>query len=419
VASRAVALSYAARRLRDKQIVHRITSSTSTLGKTTRADILYGPQVPGAPEVTEQVAMGNPFFGRAVDLLCNAVAGTEWYARRYDPALGIRAPLPDQPNIVTDPSPLQPLWNYRWAAAEDGILYGNHFALQGELDWRTGRPGWIVPLPADEVWIMTDPASPGWYQWVIGGEAFDPVEIFHVAFGARSGEILGRGVLQQHLDWLSGVEAAEQWSRDAFAAGALPPAVLSVRAVPNQTQLDDIKAKWRDITSVREPVVLPEGTTLTPIVGNAQTSQLIEARKWNATAVANAVGVPVWKLGLEGPTMTYQSVETGDIDFVRDSVDRFARPITEAVSKWQLPAGTDVVWDYDSRMRADQKSVAEVLVAYTAAGILTIDEARARLGRGPLPATGQSAAPPAAENTDATADAAAAAAAELNTIGVG
>jgi len=416
VASRAVALTYAARRLRDKQLVTRIGSSTTT--RWTRADILYGPQQPDAPIVTEYIAMGNPFFGRAVDLICNAAAGTDWYARRFDPTLGIRAPLADQPSIVTDPSPLQTLWNYRWAATEDLINYGNHFGLNGELDWRTGRPGWIVPLPADEVWIMTDPANPGWYQWVIGGETFDPDEIFHVSAGARSGEILGRGVLQQHADWLSGVEAAEKWSRDVFAAGALPPAVITVSNAATQTQIEEVKTKWREIASTREPVVLPNGTELKPVVGNAQQSQLIEARQWNAVAVANVVGVPVWKLGLEGPTMTYQNVETGDIDFVRDSVDRYARPLTEAISKWLLPGGTDVVWDYDSRMRADQKSVADVLVAYVDAQILTKDEARARLGRGPLPAASEP-PPAAAENTDANVDAAVDAAAELNTIGVG
>jgi len=396
--------------------VNRITSPRADQ-RWTRAEILYGPGVPDVPVVTENSAMGNPFFGRAVDLICNAAAGTDWYARRYDQQLGIRAPLPDQPNIVTDPSPLQTLWNYRWGATEDLILYGNHFGLNGDLDWRTGRPGWIVPLPADEVWIMTDPASPGWYQWVIGGEAFDPDEIFHVSAGARSGEILGRGVLAQHHDWLAGVEAAEQWSRDVFAAGALPPAVITVNSAAGQTDLDKVKAKWREVMSTREPIVLPNGTELKPIVGNAEQSQLIEARTWNATAVANVVGVPVWKLGLEGPTMTYQNVETGDIDFVRDSVDRYARPLTEGMSKWMLPAGTDVVWDYDSRMRADQKSVADVLVAYVNAEILTVDEARARIGRGPMPAA--PVAPAAAENNTTHLDDAAAAAAELNTIGVG
>jgi HK97 family phage portal protein len=357
----------------------------------TRADILGltldGPLVPQLPPVTEEQAMAMPPFGRSVALVANALAGTDWVARRHDRETGLKLPVEDQPNIVTDPSPLQTLWSYRWAAGVDGILYGNHFGLNGELDWRTGRPGWIIPIPADQVWIMTDPASPGWYQWVIGGETFDLDEIFHIPFGNRSGEILGLGVLQQYSGWLTGAQAAEEFSRDVFAAGALPPAVITVNNAANQTQLDDLKTKWREIVSAREPVILPNGTVVTPIVGNAMQSQLVEARTWNAQMVANVVGVPGWKLGLDGPTMTYQNVETGDIDFVRDSVDRWGRPITEAYSKWMLPGGTELAWMYDSRMRADQKTMAEVYGSYVRDGILTVDEVRAKLGYPPAPAT--------------------------------
>lgn len=401
MASRAVALSYAARRLRSNQIIQQ--SVRSPLGQTSKAQILYGPDAVSAPIVTEQVAMGIPAFGRAVALLANAIAGTEWYARKLDKDLGIRVPLEDQPSIVTDPSPLQTIGGYRWAVAEDGILYGNHFALNGDIDWRTGRPGWLVPLPADQVWILTDPGNPGWYQWVIGGETFDLDEIFHISFGARSGEILGRGVLDQYSDWLSGVEAAEEYSRDIFAAGALPPAVITTNQGATQTQLDELKLKWKNIVAAREPVILPTGTVVTPVVGNSEQAQLVEARTWNAQQVANAVGVPGWKLGLDGPTMTYQNVETGDIDFVRDSVDRWGRPITETISKWLLPAGTELVWDYDSRMRADQKTTAEVLSAYVAAKILTVDEARAKLNRPPLAdADTAPPAPPAADDNPGT-----------------
>lgn len=385
MASRDVALSYAARRLRTSVALQQTIPGR---GRISRADILGltadAPTVPPLPPITEEQAMGIPPFGRAVALLANAIAGTDWVARKTDPVTALKLPLPDQPSIVTNPNPLQPLWHYRWACAVDGILYGNHFALNGELDWRTGRPGWVIPLPADQMFIATDPAAPGWYQWVIGGQVFDLDEIFHIPFGARSGEILGLGVLQQYAGWLPGAVAAEEYSRDTFAAGALPPAVIST-AKPLQDQLDDLKAKWRDIVRAREPVVLPTGTTVTPIVGNALNAQLVEARTWNAQLAAHAVGVPGWKLDLQGPTMTYQNVETGDIDFVRDGVDRWGRPITEAFTRWMLQAGVELHWLYESRMRADQKTAAEIDAVLVGAGILTVDEVRARRNLPPLP----------------------------------
>ena len=81
------------------------------------------------------------------------------------------------------------------------------------------------------------------------------------------------------------------------------------------------------MTSTREPVILPMGYTLTPVVSNAVDAQLVEARTFNAELVAMMLGIPPWKLGLAGPTMTYQNVETADIDFIRDSADRYGAPL--------------------------------------------------------------------------------------------
>jgi len=143
------------------------------------------------------------------------------------------------------------------------------------------------------------------------------------------------------------------------------------------------------MTNTREPVVLPMGYVLTPVVSNAETSQLVESRQWNAALVAMILGIPNYKLGLSGPSMTYQNVEMADIEFVRDSVDRYGKPLSEAFTKWLLPRGTSLEWDYAGRMRADQSTTANVLTTYTAAGILTKDEARAAIGRPPLDTTAE------------------------------
>lgn len=366
-----------------------LAGSRGGRGLARRGDYVYllGEDYPSdyVPRATEREAMALPPFGRGVALLANAVASTDWHAQRFDPDLGVSVKLPDQPSVVTDPDPETTPWHYRWAATEDGILYGNHFAFMGELDYRTLRPGWLLPVAADEVWLMTDPARPGWYQWTIGGATFTPDELLHVSYGNRSGEILGRGVLAQYADALGGYVAAERHSAGYFAGGTLPPAVLQSPTVVEQEQADELKLKWREMTSTREPVILPMGYLLTPVVTNAEQSQLVESRTWNAELVAMMLGIPPWKLGLEGPTMTYANVETADIDFIRDSADRYGRPLTQAFTKWLMPRATSVVFDYADRMRADQRTTADVLKTYTDSEILTKDEARAVLGRPPLP----------------------------------
>jgi HK97 family phage portal protein len=345
---------------------------------------LTGGTYPDGPAPAgERAALSLPPFGRGVALLANAVAGTEWRAMRWDADLGVAVRVADQPAVLVDPDPSTTPWHYRWAAIEDLILYGNHFALYGDLDFRTLRPGWLVPLPADDVWIIVDPEN-GDYAFTVGGELLTADSLLHVSAGSRSGEVLGRGVLAQYGDSLGGYLAAETHAGNYFAGAALPPAVLQSPTVLTQAQAGELKAKWRAMTSDREPVVLPSGYVLTPIVSNAESAQLVESRTWNAQAVAMMLGIPSYKLGLPGATMTYQNIESADIEFVRDSVDRYGRPLSEAFSKWLMPRSTSVAWDYAGRMRADAQATANVVGSLVGSGVLTVDEARAMIGRGPL-----------------------------------
>lgn len=340
--------------------------------------------LPTPTPATEFTAMGYPPFGRGVALLASAVATTRWIAERWDPAVGVEVPLADQPAVLTDPYPDSTPWGYKWAAVEDGILYGNHFALYGDIDYRTRRPGWVLPLMADEVWVLQDPENLNW-SWVVGGEEIDRTEMLHIPFGNRSGFILGRGVLAQYCDWLGGALAAEDYAGTYFAGGPLPPAVLQSPNVLTPEQAAELKTSWREMASNREPVVMPTGYVLTPVVSNSEQAQLVESRRWTAEMVAMMLGIPAWKLSLPGPTMTYQNVETADIDYVRDGVDRYSAPIAAAFSKLLMPTGTSVRFDWSSRQRADATTTANTLTAYVGAGILTKDEARSVLGRPPLP----------------------------------
>jgi HK97 family phage portal protein len=354
---------------------------------------LTGEPYPDRPyPATEAEAMGLPPFGRGVALLANAVAATAWHAVKWDAAANVNMRVADQPAVLTDPDPMTTPWNYRWAAVEDLILYGNHFALYGEPDYRTLRPAWLVPVPADDVWLIVDPETFRW-NFTMGGTMVDPGDLLHASAGNRSGNPLGRGVLAQYGESLGGALAAETHAGSYFTGAALPPAVLQSPTMLTEDQAADLKQSWRDMTNTREPVVLPSGYVLTPVVSSAESAQLVESRQWNASAVAMMLGIPSYKLGLEGPSMTYQTVETADIDFVRDSVDRYASPLAEAFTKWLMPRGWTVVWDWASRMRADTKTTAEVIGSLVTSKVLTVDEARAMMGRPPMPESEKPAAP--------------------------
>ena len=85
--------------------------------------------------------------------------------------------------------------------------------------------------------------------------------------------------------------------------------------------------------------------------------------------------------------MPYQNMETADIEWVRDSVDRWGQPIAAVFSKYLLPRGTVLRFDWSSRHRTDIATQVSTQTALVGSGIKTTDEARASLGYPPLMAS--------------------------------
>lgn len=343
------------------------------------------PTVTGAATpATESQALNLPAFGRGVELLASSVAGTEWFAAKWQPDNGIWQRLADQPLVVVDPSPgaSSGRWQYLYETVRDLVLYGNHFAEYLDTDARTSRPAALVPLHPSRVGVVLHPEV-GWY-WVVDGIPRLPGDLFHITAGAESDSIIGRGIIAQYKTALGGVVAAEDHAGGYFTGGGLPPAVISPTQKLSDTQTTNVKSAWRDLMVTREPVILPMGWTLDPVISSAVDQQLVEARTWNAQLSAMVLGIPAHMLGLQGPSMTYSNVETADIGWIRDTVSRWSNPIAAAFSKELLPLGTELRWDYASRMRADLKTTSEVVAGLRQADLITQDEGRAMLGRPPL-----------------------------------
>lgn len=339
-------------------------------------------------------ALSLPAFGRGVELLSSAVAGVDLVAQRWDADAGIWSRLADQPNILTDPDPDATAWHWRYAATKDLIEAGNHVALLGEPDWATGRPGYVVPLPVADVGLITDPSFPGDWRYAVGGLMLDRSDVLHVSAGNRSFEVLGQGIVAQYTQTLGQQLTAEEWSARYLAGGGLPPAVIQVGGSPTQAQAEDFKARWSALMLTGEPIIIPATATVTPLQSDAQSQQLVEARKWNAQLAAMILGIPSHMIGLEGPAMTYQNVETADIGWIKDSVSRWAAPIEARISKDLLPRGVRARFDWASRLRTDQKTQTEVVTSLTGSGVWSIDEGRQAIGYPPAVAAVESGSTP-------------------------
>ena len=347
----------------------------------------YGALPTAAPPVTEASVLGVPAFGRGVELIAAALAGVELRAYRFDTEQQINVRMEPAPEILREPDPLSTPWHWKYAMVNDLILYGNHFAALGEPN-SAGWPRWLQPIDATRVALGR--SDEGKLVWKVGDQYLPWGSLFHVSAGNRSGKILGRGVVAQYFDALGGLLATDQHARRYFQAGGTPTGILqSTDPDLTQAQADRIKQRYRETVGAgsREPLVLPATYTFTPVVSDADKQQLVDARRWDAQLAAIVLGIPAYKLGLPGTSMTYQNIEQADIAFVQDSVSRWGDPIQASVTKWLLPAGQMARFDYAGRMRHDAKQRAEIMQAEISAGLLTSDEGRQMLDRPKLPKT--------------------------------
>lgn len=335
----------------------------------------------------ELSALGVPAVSASLNLLSAYVTQMPLEAVRenVEPPEPITPTPPVVRNPLGDPRATG-LTFFDWIepVLRDLMLWGNHVAVLGQLSW-TGWPQGMFPVAAG-MWSARYDEN-GRRKYMIGPDEYDAAEIFHVAINRRSGELVGRGLMNTNRDTLASAIAAEKFAAKYFTYGTVPSLHISH---PNpdltQDQADELKQKFLDSAKgTRAPVVTPVGTDITVLPSDAESAQLVEARKWSNASLAMALGVQPAMLGIEGPSMTYRNINEVNQQTINTTVMRYLVPIEQQMSAQCLPAGTNARFNPAALMRPDVgERITQALAAYTG-GIVDVDEARAMLDLPPNP----------------------------------
>lgn len=275
------------------------------------------------------------------------------------------------------------------------LLRGEAFLGATVISEGTGRPlRWIVLNP-DMVDI--EGAHPGEATYTIGSTRLTPgVDLLHVRYESWPGLLHGVSPLQAAAANLSTSSRLEHYTSE-LATGAVPPAVLEVPHQLNAAQADDLRDRWMDArrSGGAAPAILSGGANFRPLTLSPADMALLELRTFDEQRIAALLGTPPFLVGLpQAEGLTYaSSVQLLDF-YWRATLRPMASTIGDALGGWVLPDRHTVVFDADAFNRPGLAERATALAQLVAAGIVTVDEARAQEN---LPPHDPDTAPPATE----------------------
>lgn len=351
------------------------------------ADLLW-------PQAVQHRAMSIPGVARGVSLIRDLV-------RTMPLDLYRGSVLQDRPALLSQPCPDAGTAWWVGVQVEDYLLHGNALHYVTSRSASTGYPLSFAWLPAQWTSISRDPDTGDLAYWV-NGTRLRTADVVHVRRGADPAfPDRGLGFVEQFLDTIRRVKDQDAYESRTMRGGSVP-SVAVITGNPNlsQDEADAAKSQWVSKYSgpTREPAILPQGTSVVPLAWSPADSQMTEARKASLLDLSNALGLDGFWLGAESAGLQYKSMGPMFTNLVRQTIAPILRDIEDVWSMRWVPYGSTIQFDRNEVTREDFLTELAAMTNAYKAGVVTLDEARARLRLPPAPQE-LTALPPAAPAT--------------------
>lgn len=327
--------------------------------------------------VTEEEALDLPVLAGFMTIINSLLLQMPLHGY-FKPPAGMQQAMSVDPPILVNPTPGpgRTFVDFISEYLQDMVLYGNYVAVLGP-DNERGLPDLFVPVPVGQWQIVVDERTQT-YRYLINGDTFGPDRVLHVMLNKTCGSLVGKGVLQLYRRLIASSVAAERWAALYFEGGAVPPGVVK-HPNPDLTDIQAklLKDKMRTVATAREWAVVPGGTELEVLDGNAEESQLNETRKLNAQQLAMALGIPGALLGLDAPSLTYRNITDVFQQFITTTVMQYIVPLEQQISQQCLAQDETARFFQANVLRPDMAGRVELANQTIASGLFSIEEARA------------------------------------------
>ena len=329
-------------------------------------------------EVNEQSALGISAVFSAISLLADSIALLPMKTLRYDAQKVIFTDKPkflEKPNVAQDIS----MFSLVHQTISTLAMHGNAFILV-DRD-RQGRPIQLTPIHPEKVKVEMDNGKKCFMLMTKRGQydrKITTYNMLHLVWYQYPGQLTGVSPLRANGNTYGLALAMERHLSQFYGQGGTPSSVLETDRDLTAEQASILKDTWLgNHNRNRKPAVLTGGLKWKAISAAAG-NELIDAREQITHEIARVFRIPAHLLLAKDGSNVYSNIESNGLAFIRHTLLPWIRRIEDGLTTL-LPGKQFVRLDTDEYARGDQLSRVRSFQVAISSGMMTPNEARAKL----------------------------------------
>lgn len=323
----------------------------------------------------------NPYLRAAVDLIAKSVASIEILL--YDDTTEVEeSPYLD---LLAKPNPFQSKSLFFQDITRILLLTGNAFI---EIVRVNNKPAELYVLRTDRMSIRTGQryGEVAAYVYRVDGReiVYEPNDVIHIYLSKTQDDWFGDSPLDACAYSIDMNDAAREWNTRLLQNGARPMGALITQYELTDEQIQRLREQfvtnYVSAKNAGKPIILQGGLDWKEIGLTPNEMSWQDAIKITAREIAIVLGVPPELLG-EPEYKTYSNFQEARKQFYLNTVVPLTETIVEQLGKL-LPDNLVYRIDYDEieALQEDRNIVWRQVMEAVSRGVLTINEARERLG---------------------------------------
>ena len=329
-------------------------------------------------EVNEQSALGISTVFSAVSLLADSIALLPMKTIRYEAQKVIHTEKPkflEKPNVAQDLS----MFSLIHQTISTLAMHGNAFILV-DRD-RQGRPIQLTPIHPEKVKVEMLDGKKIFMLMTKKGQydrRITTYNMLHLIWYQYPGQLTGISPLRANGNTYGLALAMERHLSQFYGQGGTPSSVLETDRDLTSEQASILKDTWLgNHNRNRKPAVLTGGLKWKAISAAAG-DELIAAREQITHEIARVFRIPAHLLLAKDGSNVYSNLESNGLAFIRHTLLPWIRRIEDSFTTL-IPGKQFVRLDTDEYARGDQLSRVRSFQVAISSGMMTPNEARAKL----------------------------------------